>query len=168
MFNLGIAGRACLQQTGQCHKLLVMLHLKFYTPGETRAESIEPGPFFRLIGAMLCRGPRNEPVATWQEHWELTDGEFSRAEWTDPVMVYFEDNAGRASSAFGPFESLSVSDGRALAGSRTVARFDDRTLLWHPEGAHDGWTSLLVTPRDVSRLDLTQPPSPNRRSSDRD
>jgi hypothetical protein len=144
-----------------------MLHLRFYTPGEGSSESIEPGPFFRLIGAMLCRGPRNEPVATYQERWELTDGEFARAEWTDPVMVYFEDNAGRASSAFGPFEDFHVAGGNAWAGSRIVARFDDRTLLWHPTGAQDGWTSLLVTPHEVSRLDLTHPPIPNRRATDR-
>jgi len=144
-----------------------MLRLRFYTQNADTGESIEPGPFFRLIGTMLCRGPHNEPVATYQQRWELPDGEFARAEWLDPVMIYFEDNAGRASSAFGPYESFHVEDNAARAGSRLIARFNQRTLLWHPDGAHDGWTSLLVTPREVSRLDLTQPPPHNRRSTDR-
>jgi hypothetical protein len=143
-----------------------MLHLRFHTPGQPGAGSIEPGPFFRLIGAVLCRGPKNEPIATYQQHWTLMDGEFTRAEWTDPVMIYFEDNAGRASSAFGPFESFHIADGNARAGARAVARFDDKTLLWVPTGAQDGWASLLVTPRDMARLDLLPPPH-GRRATDR-
>jgi hypothetical protein len=131
-----------------------MLHLRFYTPGRSSETSIEPGPFFRIIGAMLCRGPQNEPVATYQKQWALMDGEFARAEWAEPVMLYFEDNAGRASSAFGPYENFHVVDGVATAGTRVVARLNERTLLWYPQGAHDGWASLLVTPRETSRLDL--------------
>jgi len=143
-----------------------MLRLRFYTPGQGSAESIEPGPFFRLIGAVLCRGARNEPIATYQKHWTLMDGEFARAEWTGPVMIYFEDNAGRATSAFGPYESFHITEGSARAGSRMVARFDDKTLLWYPTGAQDGWASLLVTPRDMARLDLMPPPH-GRRATDR-
>lgn len=143
-----------------------MLRLRFYTPGQDAAESLEPGPFFRLIGAVLCRGAKNEPVATYQQQWTLMDGEFARAEWTDPVMIYFEDNAGRASSAFGPFESFHITGGEARAGSRPVARLDDKTLLWHPTGAQDGWVSLLVTPKDMARLDLIPPPH-GRRATDR-
>jgi hypothetical protein len=143
-----------------------MLHLRFHTPGQSAASSIEPGPFFRLIGAVLCRGPKNEPIATYLKHWTLLDGEFARADWKDPVMLYFEDNAGRASSAFGPFESFYIADGEARAGSRVVARFDDKTLLWYPAGAQDGWVSLLVTPREMARLDLI-PPAYGRRATDR-
>lgn len=105
---------------------------------------------------MLCRGPRNEPIATHMKQWTLMDGEFARAEWAD-VMIYFEDNAGRASSAVGPFESFHVADGIAHAGTRVVARFDDKTLLWHPTGTQDGWVSLLVAPREMARLDLIPP-----------
>ena len=72
-------------------------------------------------------------------------------------MIYFEDNAGRASSAFGPFRSFHIAEGVASAGTRTVARFDDGTQLWHPEGAQDGWVSLLITPPDTARLDLVPP-----------
>jgi hypothetical protein len=133
-----------------------MLNVRFHTPGQSAASS-EPGPFFRIVGAVLCRGPRNEPVATWLKHWTVRDGEFARAEWSDAVMVYFEDNAGRASSAFGPFESFYVADGTARAVARTIARFDDQTQLWHPSGAQDGWVSLLVIPREMARLDLVPP-----------
>ena len=143
-----------------------MLRLRFYTPGRDSCESLEPGPFFRLIGAMLCRGAKNEPVATYQLQWTLMDGEFARAEWMDPVMIYFEDNAGRASSAFGPFESFHITGGEAHAGTRPVARLDDKTLLWYPTGAQDGWVSLLVTPKDMARLDLIPPPH-GRRATDR-
>jgi hypothetical protein len=135
-----------------------MLHLRFHTPGQG-ASSTEPGPFFRIIGAVLCRGPKNDPVATHMKHWTLMDGEFARAEWAEPVMIYFEDNAGRASSAFGPFESFHVSESHARAGARVVARFDDKTLLWHPPGTQDGWVSLLVAPKDMARLDLMPPPA---------
>lgn len=133
-----------------------MLHLRFHTPGHGTANSIEPGPFFRIIGSVLCRGPRNEPIATHMKQWTLMDGEFSRAEWAD-VMIYFEDNAGRASSAVGPFDIFHVAEGIARAGPRVVARFDDKTLLWHPTGTQDGWVSLLVTPREMARLDLIPP-----------
>jgi hypothetical protein len=143
-----------------------MLRLRFYTPGQGSAESIEPGPFFRLIGAVLCRGTKNEPIATYQTSWTLMDGEFTRAEWTDPVMIYFEDNAGRATSAFGPFEAFHIAEGCARAGSRVLARFDDKTMMWYPAGAQDGWVSLLVTPKDMARLDLIPPPY-GRRASDR-
>ncbi|CAN0074882.1 unnamed protein product, partial [Phaeothamnion confervicola] len=127
-----------------------MLHLRFHTPGQGAASSTEPGPFFRIIGAVLCRGPKNEPLATYLKHWTVMDGEFARAEWSDAVMVYFEDNAGRASSAFGPFESFHVVDGTARAGTRAIASFDEKTQLWHPAGTQDGWVSLLIIPREMA------------------
>jgi hypothetical protein len=130
------------------------LRLRFYTPGESASEAVEPGPFFRLIGGMLCRGPQNEPVATYLKRWRLTDAEFARAEWLDAVVIYFENNAGLASSAFGPFETFHVSEGGAWAGSRPLARLDDRSLLWYPPKAHDGWASLLIAPPGQSRFDL--------------
>ncbi|MGH8229819.1 MAG: hypothetical protein ACREU3_18270 [Steroidobacteraceae bacterium] len=132
-----------------------MLRLRFYTPGEGAAESIEPGPFFRLIGAMLCRGPANEPIATYLERWKLSDAEFVRFESLEPVILYFENNAGLASSAYGPFEGFQVAEGMASAGPRPIARLDDRSLLWYPPNAHDGWASLLIAPPGKSRFDLT-------------
>ncbi|HUK02617.1 MAG TPA: hypothetical protein VLW26_10095 [Steroidobacteraceae bacterium] len=131
------------------------MRLRFYTPGGDKGESIEPGVFFRLIGAMLCRGPENVPVATFLERWKLTDAEFARAEALDPVVIYFENNAGLASSAFGPFDSFHVSDGIAWAGTRQLARLDERTQLWYPPKAQDGWASMLIAPPGRSRFDLT-------------
>jgi hypothetical protein len=142
-----------------------LLRLRFYTPGEGAAESIEPGPFFRLIGGMLCRGPGNEPVATYLERWRLTDAEFARAESLEAVVIYFENNAGLASAAFGPFDTFHVTDGVARAGARALARLDDKTLLWYPPKAHDGWASLLIAPPGKSRFDLTGervPAAPSR------
>ncbi len=165
------------------------MKLRFYTPGRGTAESIEPGPFFRLIGGMLCRGAGNEPVATWLRRWRLSDAEFARAEALDPVVIYFESNAGLASSAFGPFEAFHVAEGAAVAdaratgsrepasaadaraadptgtatgastlaacaGTRLLARLDERSLLWYPPRAHDGWASLLIAPAGKSRFDL--------------
>lgn len=137
-----------------------MLHLRFHTPGQGAASSTEPGAYFRIIGAMLCRGPKNEPVATYLKHWTVLDGQFARAEWSDGVMIYFEDNSGRASCAFGPFDGFHVVDGMARAGARLIASFDEKTQLWHPVGTQDGWVSLLVTPRDMARLDLIPPAIP--------
>jgi hypothetical protein len=131
-----------------------MLHLRFHTPGQQSASSVEPGAFFRIIGAVLCRGSKNEPIATHLEHWTVSDGQFARAEWVDPVMVYFEDNAGRASAAFGPFDTFNVAGDLAREGSRIIARFDRKTQAWQPSGTQDGWVSLLITPRDTARLDL--------------
>jgi len=130
------------------------LRLRFYTPGESASEAVEPGPFFRIIGGMLCRGPQNEPVATYFKHWRLADAEFARAESLDPVVIYFENNAGLASSAFGPFEEFHVSQGAAWAGTRALARLDEQSLLWYPPKAQDGWASLLVAPPGKSRFDL--------------
>ncbi|HTX23646.1 MAG TPA: hypothetical protein VMD03_03230 [Steroidobacteraceae bacterium] len=140
-----------------------MLRLRFYTPGEPTVEAVEPGPFFRLIGGMLCRGPGNEPVATYLKRWKLADAEFARVEALDAVVIYFENNAGLASSAFGPFESFHVTDGGAWAGTRALARLDDRSLLWYPPKALDGWASLLITPPGLSRFDLVGSPSSARR-----
>jgi hypothetical protein len=131
-----------------------MLRLRFYSPGEGSAESIEPGEFFRFIGSMLCRDAGNDAVATWMTRWLLRDAEFTRAESLDPVVIYFENNAGLASCAYGPFESLHVTDGAAWAGTRQLARLDPQTLLWHPPRAPDGWASLLVAPPGRSRFDL--------------
>lgn len=131
-----------------------MLRLRFHNLGAGGAESIEPGPFFRLIGAMLCRGPANEPVATFLERWRLSDGEFARAEALEPVVLYFESNAGLASSAFGPFEEFQVSGGEARAGARMLARLDAESLLWFPPKALDGWASILIAPPGTSRFDL--------------
>ncbi|MGH8258914.1 MAG: hypothetical protein ACREUG_04415, partial [Steroidobacteraceae bacterium] len=121
------------------------MRLRFHTPGEQTGESIEPGPFFRLIGGMLCRGAGNEPVATWLKQWRLSDAEFARADALDAVVIYFENNAGLASSAFGPFESFHIAAGTAAvsglaacAGSRLLARLDEKSLLWYPPKAHDG------------------------------
>jgi hypothetical protein len=138
------------------------LRLRFYTPGEETAERIESGPFFRLVGGMLCRGAGNEPVATWLKDWRLTDAEFARAEALEPVVIYFENNAGLASSAFGPFDGFHVTEGGEVApnallvcaGSRLLARLDERSLLWYPPKAHDGWASLLIAPPGKSRFDL--------------
>lgn len=135
-----------------------MLRLHFYTPASPAFESIEPAPFFRLIGSMLCRGPHNESIATYDKRWLLADGECVRAESMDPVVIYFEDNAGRASSAFGPFKEFYVVDGVAWADARVLARFDPTTQLWHPPKAQDGWASLLIAPPTTSRLDLTATP----------
>jgi hypothetical protein len=140
-----------------------MIHLRFHTPGQSAASSTEPGAYFRIIGAMLCRGPKNEPVATFLKQWSVRDGEFARAEWSDRVMIYFEDNSGRASSAFGPFDAFHIAEGVARAGARLVARFDEKTQLWQPTGTQDGWVSMLVTPRDMARLDLIPPISPQER-----
>jgi len=126
-----------------------MLRLRFYSPGEGSAESIEPGEFFRFIGSMLCRGASNDAVATWMSRWLLRDAEFARAESMDPVVIYFENNAGLASAAYGPFEGLHVSDGAVW--------LDPQTQLWHPPRAPDGWASLLVAPPGVSRFDLAGP-----------
>jgi hypothetical protein len=131
-----------------------LLRLRFHTPGAPDAESIEPGPYFRLIGAMLCRGPGNEPVATYLERWKLTDGEFARAQALEPVVIYFESNAGLASSAFGPFEDFQLCEGTARDGTRTLARLDEKSLLWFPPKAQDGWASVLIAPPGVSRFDL--------------
>lgn len=133
-----------------------MLRLRFYTPGKEASEAMEPGLFFRLIGSMLCRGAENEPVATFHKRWLLMDGEYARAESLDPVVIYFEDNAGRASSAFGPYESFCVFDGSAWSGTKPIAKLDDKTLLWHPPKATDGWASLLIAPPGKSRFDLTE------------
>jgi hypothetical protein len=131
-----------------------LLRLRFYNPGAGGAESIEPGPFFRMIGAMLCRGSGNEPVATYLERWKLTDGEFTRAEALEPVVIYFESNAGLASAAFGPFDAFHVTDGTAWDGTRALARLDEKSLLWFPPKAQDGWASLLIAPPGISRFDL--------------
>lgn len=130
------------------------MRLRFHTPGAEGAESLEPGPFFRLIGAMLCRGSANEPVATFLERWKLTDGEFARVQALDPVVIYFENNAGLASSAFGPFDDFHVSEGIAWDGSRMLARLDEKSLLWFPPRAQDGWASVLIAPPGISRFDL--------------
>lgn len=152
------------------------MRLRFHTPGQESAESIEPGPFFRLIGGMLCRGAVNEPVATWLGDWHLADTRFARVEALDPVVLYFESNAGLASSAFGPFESFQVSGAAlaaeraasaaaggaaatslaACAGTRLLARLDERSLLWYPPRAQDGWASVLIAPPGRSRFDLTR------------
>lgn len=132
---------------------------------------------------MLCRGAANEPVATWLGDWRLADGRFARVEALDPVVLYFENNAGLASSAFGPFEAFHVSGSAspgekspsapggsapavtlaAQAGSRLLARLDERSLLWYPPRAHDGWASVLIAPPGRSRFDLMRerpaPPS---------
>ncbi len=131
-----------------------MLRLRFYTPGVSTTEAVEPGPFFRLVGGMLCRGAQNEPVATYFKRWRLGEAEFARAESLDPVVIYFESNAGLASAAFGPFEGFQVSEGCAWAGSRPLARLDEQSLLWYPPKAQDGWASLLIAPPGRSRFDL--------------
>jgi hypothetical protein len=127
--------------------------LRFHTPGAA-AESIEPGPFFRLVGPMLCRGPANEPVATLGAQWRLADAEFARADALDTLVLYFENNAGLASSAYGPFEAFHVSERAAWAGSRLLATLDEKVQLWFPPRAQDGWASLLIAPPDRSRFDL--------------
>jgi len=103
---------------------------------------------------MLCRGSGNEPVATYLERWKLTDGEFACVQALEPVVIYFESNAGLASSAFGPFDHFQVSEGAARDGTRTLARLDEKSLLWFPPRAHDGWASLLIAPPGISRFDL--------------
>jgi hypothetical protein len=132
-----------------------MLRLRFHSPGRGSAESIEPGEFFRFIGAMLCRGVGNDAVATWMSQWQLRDAEFTHADSLDPVVIYFENNAGLASCAYGPFEDLHVTEAAAWAGSRRLALLDPVTQLWHPPRATDGWASLLVAPPGRSRFDLT-------------
>jgi hypothetical protein len=134
------------------------VRLRFHTPGEAGAESIQAGEFFRLIGSMLCRGAGNEPVATFLKCWRLSDAEFTRLEALDPVVIYFENNAGLASSAYGPFDSLQITDGAVWAGSRLIARLDDQALLWRPPKAQDGWACLLMAPPGKSRFDLTATP----------
>jgi len=107
-----------------------MLRLRFHTPGQDAEGAVESGAFFRVIGGMLCRGADNEPVATYLRVWNL------------------------ASSAYGPFESLQLNEGAAWAGTRLLARLDEKSQLWYPPKAHDGWASLLIAPPGRSRFDL--------------
>jgi len=104
---------------------------------------------------MLCRGPGNEPVATYLKRWRLLESEFTRLEALDPVVVYFENNAGLASAPFGPLEEFHVADGAARADGRVLAELDEQSLLWFPPRALDGWASLLIAPPGISRFDLT-------------
>lgn len=135
-----------------------MLRLRFHSPGEAKGghapESIEPGEFFRLIGGMLCQGAANDAVASWMGGWRLRDAEFKRAEWLDPVVIYFENNAGLGSAAYGPFEGFHVSEAAAWAGNRQLAVLDETTQTWHLPRAPHGWASLLVMPPGKSRFDL--------------
>ena len=131
-----------------------MLRLRFHTPGQDAEGAVESGAFFRVIGGMLCRGADNEPVATYLRVWKLGDRDFTRAEALEPVVIYFENNAGLASSAYGPFESLQLNEGAAWTGSRLLARLDEKSQLWYPPKAHDGWASLLIAPPGRSRFDL--------------
>lgn len=131
-----------------------MFRLRFHTPGGEGTESIEPGPYFRLVGGMLCRGPGNEPIATYLERWRVTDAEFSRADALQAVVIYFESNAGLASSAYGPYQDFHVSEGCAWAGERVLARLDSQSLLWYPPRTSDGWASILIAPPGISRYDL--------------
>src|SRR6516225_9375157 len=119
-----------------------MLRLKFYTPGHEAEGAVETGVFFRVIGGMLCRGAGNEPVATYLKVWRHGETDFARAEALEPVVIYFENNAGLASSAYGPFESFHVTEATAWAGTRPLARLDEKSLLWYPPKAHDGWACL--------------------------
>jgi len=130
-----------------------LLRLRFHTPGAA-AERIEAGPFFRLVGPMLCRGSANEPVATLGVRWRLANTEFARVDALDTLVLYFENNAGLASSAYGPFEAFHVSDGGAWAGPRLLATLDEKVQLWFPPRAQDGWVSLLIAPPERSRFDL--------------
>lgn len=139
-----------------------MLRLRFHSPDKGSAESIEPGEYFRLIGGILCRGAANDAIATWLGNWRLHDAQFEEVSCLDPVVIYFENNAGLASAAFGPFEGFRVASAAAWAGTRQLARLDESTLLWHPPRGTDGWASLLLMPPAKSRFDLLPGAAPDR------
>ncbi len=131
-----------------------MLRLKFYSPGEGSAESIEPGEFFRFIGSMLCRGSGNDAVATWMSRWMLRDAEFARAESMIRWSSTSRTTRGLASCAYGPFDGLHVTEGAAWGRNPATGAPGSQDPAVVPAPGAGRLGLMLVAPPGKSRFDL--------------
>jgi hypothetical protein len=110
--------------------------------------TVGPAPAFRISGNFLRQGPAWEIAGEYKRHhWEVQGRHFTRWLTQGTALVHFEDAAGGATEDFGPFESISTSDGVMYCGKDLFAKFLEESQLWHCYVTETFWPVLIVKNR---------------------
>jgi hypothetical protein len=110
--------------------------------------ALGPAPYFRVEGVTLRQGPDNEIVATYRRlHWEVNGLHLSSYECRDRARLHFEDEVGRVSEAFGPFNRLQFPNGSLYADDRRFAELVEETERWVrcADGGRQ-WSAIVISP----------------------
>lgn len=122
-----------------------MIRLHFESVIPEHAVILGPAPYFRISGQVIRRGPGNEIVRRYRNHfWEIQGDMFSRCDCRDNASIHFEDAFGGASEFFGPFRPLFMSDGTVYADHEPFAKFVEEARCWHHCATNVRWPVLVV------------------------
>jgi hypothetical protein len=106
--------------------------------------TLGPAPWFRLERHELREGPTERLVGELRNRqWRVEGQDFTEVMATPGSTLRFESD-GPVSRQYGPFQSLHISDGKALGDGKLVARFDDDTYMWRCAATQQAWPSIVV------------------------
>jgi hypothetical protein len=125
-----------------------VIRLRFNTLQQSSHAALGPAPYFRVEGLLLRQGPDNEIVAAYRQlHWEVNGLHLSSYECRDRARVHFEDEHGRVSEPFGPFDRLHFPNGSCYADDRRFAELVEETACWVrcADGGRQ-WPAMVISP----------------------
>ena len=135
-----------------------MVRLRFNSLAGTDPAILGPAPFFRIEGPLL-QGAADRQVAGryFDHHWELGDRFVSSFESIEAVCLQFEEDSGRVSPLYGPFQQVRFPNGSCYADRALFAELViDEERAAHATGEARGhwihrenstrWSTLLIWP----------------------
>jgi len=122
---------------------MVRLHFESVIP--EHAVTLGPAAYFRISGHLIRRGPENEIVGHYRNHfWEIQGNLFSRCDCRCSASIHFEDTFGGTSNLFGPFDHFFISDGTIYADHKLFARYVDEMSCWQHCDTDSCWPVLVI------------------------
>ena len=119
-----------------------MLTLRFHSPSEL---TLGPSRSFIVEGSVIRQAPYNEIVCERRDRlWHLADEGASSFECIDRSVVQFEDQQGRTSPHYGPFERLHFHDHNVFADEQHFAEFLWDRHQWKHSPTGIRWRILNV------------------------
>ena len=129
-----------------------MLRLQFEHPASPEALSVGPAPYFLVRGGALLAGPKDEPVAYYEDGlWHAAGRSFTAVKPDGPTTVQFQEDGSRCSGPLGPFEHVKLIDGAIRHGprlGRLLAKFDDESQLWLVYPSRKQCHTAVLAPAD--------------------
>lgn len=105
--------------------------------------TLGPAASFRIGDGFIYQGP-NRVAQYHRPYWEVQGRNFVRFDCSEATLIYFEDASGGRSQSFGPLARFWVVNGSLFAEGRLLARFVDKTQLWHCYPTASDWSILAI------------------------
>lgn len=125
-----------------------MLEVRLQHPVTGDAPPFEPCPAVAITGERLTVG--GAEVATHHNgQWHHGGRHFTAILLDSAAVVHFEDDGGKASPVYGPFNRVRIVDGSIRAGDGfrdVLARLDERSKHWEVYGEPGEWLRAVFRP----------------------